>query len=60
MTARDKDNQLTVELQGMEERDIERKVANDVMTIKGEKKAEKEEKQKDYYLSERKIEVKAG
>jgi HSP20 family protein len=49
----EKDYQLTVELPGMEEKDVELKVANDVMTIKGEKKEEKEEKQKDYYLSER-------
>ena len=37
----------------MEEKDVELKVANGVMSIKGEKKQEKEEKKKDYYLAER-------
>jgi len=50
---REKDYQLTAELPGMEEKDIELKVTRDMMTIKGEKKEEKEEKKKDYYLSER-------
>ncbi len=50
---REKDYQLTAELPGMEEKDIELKVSKDVMTIKGEKKEEKEEKKKDYYMSER-------
>jgi len=50
---REKDYQVAAELPGMEEKDIEVKVTDDVMTIKGEKKAEKEEKKKDYYLSER-------
>ena len=49
----EKDYQITAELPGMEEKDIELKVANGVMTIRGEKKEEKEEKKKDYYLSER-------
>ncbi len=50
---REKDYQLTAELPGMEEKDIELKITKDVVTIKGEKKEEKEEKKKDYYLSER-------
>ena len=50
---REKDYQVAAELPGMEEKDVEVKVTDDVMTIKGEKKAEKEEKKKDYYLSER-------
>lgn len=52
---REKDYQITAELPGMEEKDIELKVANGIMSIKGEKKEEKEEKKKDYYLSERRL-----
>jgi len=40
-------------LPGMDEKSIEVKLANGVLTIKGEKQNEKEEKQKDYYLRER-------
>lgn len=50
---REKDYQITAELPGMDEKDIEVKVSNDMLTIKGEKKLEREEKKKDYYLSER-------
>lgn len=50
---KEKAYELTAELPGMTDKDIEVKVANGVLTIKGEKKEEKEEKGKDYYLSER-------
>jgi len=49
----EKQFQVTAELPGMSEKDIDLKVVNDMLTIKGEKKEEKEEKRKDYYLSER-------
>ena len=51
----EKDNayEVTAELPGMDEKNIEVKVANGSLTIKGEKKEEKEEQKKDYYLSER-------
>ena len=39
----------------MDEKNIEVKVANGNLTIKGEKQEEKEEKKKDYYLQERKF-----
>jgi HSP20 family protein len=45
--------EVTAELPGLDEKNIEVKVANGVLTIKGEKQEEKEEKQKDYYLRER-------
>jgi HSP20 family protein len=45
--------QITAELPGLDEKDVEVKVADDVLTITGEKKEEKEEKKKDYYRSER-------
>ena len=37
----------------MDEKNVEVKFADGVLTIKGEKREEKEEKKKDYYLSER-------
>lgn len=45
--------ELTAELPGMDEKNIEVKVVNGNLTIKGEKQEEKEEKKKDYYLHER-------
>jgi HSP20 family protein len=45
--------EITAELPGMDEKNIEVNLVNGGLTIKGEKKEEKEEKQKDYYLSER-------
>jgi len=49
----DKAYQVTAELPGMDEKNIEVKVVNDGLRIRGEKKEEKEEKKKDYFLSER-------
>ena len=51
----DKAYEVTAELPGMAEKDIEVALANGTLTIKGEKREEKEEKQKDYYLSERRF-----
>ncbi len=50
---KDKAYEVTAELPGMDENNIEVKVASGMLTIKGEKKEEKEEKKKDYYHSER-------
>ena len=47
--------EVTAELPGMDEKNIEVKVVNGGLTIKGEKKEEKEEKEKGYYLSERRF-----
>ena len=52
---KDKAYEVTAELPGMDESNIEVKVANGMLTIKGEKKEEKEEKKKDYYFSERRF-----
>ena len=49
----DKGYEVTAELPGMDEKDIEVKFADGVLTITGEKQDEKEEKKKDYYLHER-------
>ena len=50
---KDKEYEITAELPGMDESNIEVKLSNGMLTITGEKKEEKEEKKKDYYLSER-------
>jgi HSP20 family protein len=49
----EKEITIKAELPGMEEKDIEVSLANDVLTIQGEKKEEKEEKDKEYYYAER-------
>lgn len=49
----DTDYEITAELPGMSEKDIELTLKSDMLTLKGEKKEEREEKKKDYYLSER-------
>lgn len=49
----DKAFTITAELPGMDEKDIDVSVTGDLFTLKGEKKQEKEEKSKNYYLSER-------
>jgi len=53
--ARESDKEITVlaELPGMDEKDIEVSLANDALTVKGEKKEEKEEKDKSYWHVER-------
>ena len=45
--------EVTAELPGMDEKNVEVKIANGVLTIKGEKQDEKEEKNKGYYVRER-------
>lgn len=44
---------VTAELPGMDEKDIDVSISRDSLTIKGEKKVEKEDKGKDYYRMER-------
>jgi len=44
---------ITAELPGMDEHNIELKLSNGNLMLKGEKKSEREEKSKGYYLSER-------
>ncbi len=45
--------EVSIELPGMEMKDLDVTVSNDVLTIKGEKKIERQEEKKGYYLSER-------
>jgi len=49
----EKSYEVTAELPGMDEKNIEIKAANSVLTMKGEKQEQKDEKKKDYYLQER-------
>jgi HSP20 family protein len=49
----DKALEITAELPGMDDKDVEVSLADGVLTVKGEKKEEKEEKDKNYYLVER-------
>ena len=53
VTETDKEIEITVELPGLEEKDVQISVADGLLTIKGEKKAEKEQKDKNYRLVER-------
>jgi HSP20 family protein len=48
----EKGYEITADLPGMDEKNIEVKVSDGVLTMKGERQEEKEEK-KDYYLQER-------
>jgi len=53
VTETDKEIELTAELPGLQEKDVQVNFADNVLTVKGEKKAEKEEKEKNYRLFER-------
>ena len=53
VTETEKEIEITAELPGLEEKDVQINAADGVLTIRGEKKAEKEEKDKDYRLLER-------
>lgn len=52
---RDGEYSISAELPGMEEKDIEVSIANGVLTVRGEKKQEREEKKENYYISERRF-----
>lgn len=51
--ASDKEYTITVEVPGVDEKDVKIEIANNTMTVRGEKKQEKEEKNKNYYRVER-------
>ena len=44
---------IDADLPGVDEKDVDVVISDNVLTIKGEKKAEKEEKKKDFHLVER-------
>lgn len=45
--------EITAEMPGVEEKDIEVTVKDSRLTLRGEKKSEREEKKKDYHMTER-------
>lgn len=53
MSETDKEIEVTAELPGLEEKDVQLNVADNILTIRGEKKNQREEKEKDYHLLER-------
>ena len=53
VTETEKGYKVVAELPGMDENNIEVKITNGMLTIKGEKQEEKEEEKQDYYLRER-------
>jgi HSP20 family protein len=50
---KDKEYEITAELPGIDPNNIELAFSNRKLTVKGEKKEEREERERDYYLSER-------
>ena len=53
VTERENDIAITVELPGLEEKDVKVELTDDILTISGEKKAQREEKGENSYLVER-------
>lgn len=53
MTETDDGLTVTAELPGMDEKDVEVTLTGDLLSIRGEKKEEHEEKKKNYHLKER-------
>ncbi len=51
--ATDKAYTVSVEVPGVDEKDVKVEIANDTLTIRGEKKQETEEKDRNYYRMER-------
>ena len=53
VTENEKEIKVAAELPGLDEKDVEVVLSNDMLTISGEKKAEKEDKGENYYRMER-------
>ena len=53
MTEDEKVYKISAELPGIKEKDIDVAVSGDMLRLKGEKRQEKEEKDKNYHFSER-------
>jgi HSP20 family protein len=55
LVERHEDFEMTAELPGLEEKNIEVNVANGVLTVKGQKEEDKVEKKEDFHLRERRF-----
>ena len=55
MAEKDDAYEISAELPGMDEKNVEVKVSNGMLIIRGEKCEEKEEREKEFYLSERRF-----
>ncbi len=53
LAATDKEYTVSVELPGVEANEVKLELVNDTLRVSGEKKQEKEEKEKDFYRMER-------
>jgi HSP20 family protein len=53
VTESEKEIEISAELPGLEEKDVQINVADNVLSIRGEKKTERDDKSKDYHLVER-------
>ena len=53
VTETEKELEITAELPGLEEKDVDITLSDGVLTIRGEKKADHEEKGKDFHMVER-------
>lgn len=53
LSATGKEYTITVEIPGVDEKDVKVDISDDTLTIRGEKKQKKEEKEKNYYRIER-------
>ncbi len=53
IAASDEEYTISVELPGVDEKDVHLELLDETLVIKGEKKHEKEEKEKNYYQMER-------
>jgi len=55
LVERDKAFEMTAEMPGLDEKNVEVSVANGVLTVKGQKEEEKVEKKEDFHLKERRF-----
>jgi HSP20 family protein len=53
MSESESEYELSVELPGMSEKDVEVTIKDNMITLKGEKRSERETKEKDYHIAER-------